>query len=190
MDADFSIELGRDDPVLDFPWSDASGKLAYFDLKRQPELIAHVEEAQRFPELAEFLYSINSARSAYESAKCDAWTTNELSAEEDIFGASLKFASYVDFVFSNVERRTSFDLHKEFAGKLTDLLRRAPEMSASAELCVRRCFFAASEGMSDGFYFTLYISGYGNEESVAQKSWAIALKLAGNAILQLSARGW
>ncbi len=28
MDADFSIELGREDPVLDFPWSDPSGKLA------------------------------------------------------------------------------------------------------------------------------------------------------------------
>ena len=64
MDADFLIELGRDDPVLDFPWSDPSGKLAYCDLKRQSELIAKVEEAQKFPELAEFLRSINLPRSA------------------------------------------------------------------------------------------------------------------------------
>ena len=35
MDADFSIELGREDPVLDFPWKDPAGKLAYVDLKRQ-----------------------------------------------------------------------------------------------------------------------------------------------------------
>lgn len=186
MDADFLIELGRDDPVLDFPWSDPSGKLAYCDLKRQPELIAKVEEAQKFPELAEFLRSINLPRSAVESAKCDAWTTTELSPEEEIFEASHKFASYVDLVFSNLEARRSYDSHKEFAGKWTGLLRRAPEMSASAELCVRRCFFGASEETSEGFYFTLYVSGYGNEESAAQKTWAIALKLAGNAILQLS----
>src|SRR5208282_2533865 len=102
MDADFSIELGREDPVLDFPWTDPAGKLAYFDLKRQPALIAKVEEAEQFPELAEFLRTVNSALSLVESAKCDVWTTAELSAEEEIFNASHKFASYVDLVFSDV----------------------------------------------------------------------------------------
>lgn len=187
MDADFSIELGHDDPVLDFPWGDPSDKLAYFDLKRQPELIAKVEEAQKFPELAEFLRSMNSPRSAVESAKCDAWTTTEISAEEEIFEASHKFAGYVDLVLSNVESRRSFDFHKEFAAKLTDLLQRAPEMYASAELCVRRCFFGTPQETSDGFYFTLYVNGYGADDSAARENWAIALQLAGNAILQLSA---
>ncbi len=187
MDADFSIELGRDDPVLDFPWSDPAGKLAYYDLKRQPELIAKVEEARRFPELAEFLRSTNSPRSAVESAKCDAWATTEISADEEIFDAPHKFASYVDIVFSNIDRCRAFDFHKEFAGKLTDLLRRAPEMSASAELCVRRCFLAERQQTSEGFYFTLYVNGYGNDELTARKNWAIALQLTRNAILQLSA---
>lgn len=77
MDADFSVELGPDDPVLDFPWKDDSGRLAYFDLKRQPELIAQVEEAKTFPELGEFLRRVNGARSMLESAKCDAWGTTE-----------------------------------------------------------------------------------------------------------------
>lgn len=189
MDADFSIELGRDDPVLDFPWTDPSGKLSYFDLKRQPELIAKLEEVQRFPDLAEFLRSINSARSAFESAKCDAWTTNELSAEEDIFDASHKFASYVDLVCSSPALRRAFDFHEGFAKKLSDLLRRAPEMSASAEVCVRRCFFAENDETSEGFYFTLYINGFGEDEEIAHKNWAIGLKLAGNAIVQLSAAG-
>ncbi|MBI1740685.1 MAG: hypothetical protein HYR57_07370, partial [Candidatus Koribacter versatilis] len=73
MDADFSIELGREDPVLDFPWTDPDGKLAYFDLKRHPELLARVEEAKQFPELEDFLRAVNSAMSSVESAKCDAW---------------------------------------------------------------------------------------------------------------------
>ena len=60
MDADFSVELGDEDPVLDFPWADASGRLAYFDLKRHPELLAQVGEAKEFPELAEFLRVLGS----------------------------------------------------------------------------------------------------------------------------------
>ena len=40
MDPDFSIELGREDAVLDFPWTDPAGKVAYVDLKRRPELMA------------------------------------------------------------------------------------------------------------------------------------------------------
>jgi len=73
MDADFSIELGREDPVLDFPWKDPAGKLAYVDLKRRPELLAWIEEAGKFPELGEFLQTMNSARSMVETTKCDAW---------------------------------------------------------------------------------------------------------------------
>ena len=127
MDADFSIELGREDPVLDFPWNDPAGKLAYVDLKRRPELIASIEEAEKFPELGEFLRVMNSPRSMVETAKCDAWPTTELSAEEDIYNASHKFASYVDVVFSEIDVRLSFSLHEQFARKLVELLRRVPE---------------------------------------------------------------
>ncbi|MGA9354189.1 MAG: hypothetical protein WBV46_10905 [Terriglobales bacterium] len=187
MDADFSIELTADDPVLDLPWTDASGQVTYYDLKRHPELISKVNEAAKFPELAAFLRSVNSPRSAFESAKCDAWTTSELSAEEEIFDAALKFSSYVDLVSSNSERRRLFDFHEGFARKLTDLLKRAPEMPASAEVCVRRCFFAESQPALEGFYFTIYVNGYGADEPAARMNWAIGLQLAGNAILQLSA---
>src|ERR1700687_1085767 len=107
MDADFSIELGREDPVLDFPWKDSAGKLAYVDLKRRPELMARIEEAEKFSELKEFLRVMNSARSMVETAKCDAWGETELSAEEDIYDASHKFASYVDVVFSEIDVRQS-----------------------------------------------------------------------------------
>lgn len=187
MDADFSIELGREDPVLDFPWTDPSGKLAYFDLRRQPEMIGKVEEAAHFPELAEFLKRVNSARSVVESAKCDVWQTTELTPEEDIFGGSHKFASYVDLVFSDSEPRVSLPSHESFARRLTELLRRAPEIAASAEICIRRCFFAGAEGASEGFYFTVYVNGYGDDELAARKSWAIGLSLVGSSILQLSA---
>ena len=186
MDADFSVELGSEDPVLDFPWTDASGQLAYFDLKRHPELLAQVEEARQFPELAEFLRSVNSARSVVESAKCDVWATTELTPEEEIFAKPHKFVSYVDLVFLHADRRQSFPEHAQFAKRLAALLQRAPEMFASAEVCVRRCFFVEGGLAREGFYFTVYINGYGNEEAGARQNWAIGMKLVGSAIVQLS----
>lgn len=186
MDADFSVELGGEDPVLDFPWTDASGRLAYFDLKRHPELLEQIEEGQRFPELADFLRGANSARSEVESAKCDAWTTTDLTPEEEIFAASHKFASYVDLVSSDSDQRQSFPEHERFAKRLVALLRRAPEVSSSAEVCVRRCFFGEASEASEGFYFTVYVNGYGNDEAAARQNWAIGMRLVANAIEQLS----
>ena len=204
MDADFSIELGREDPVLDFPWKDPAGKLAYVDLKRHPELMARIEEAEKFPELGEFLRATNSARSMVETAKCDAWATTELSTEEEVYDASHKFVSYVDVVFSHIDvresslrqsslrepsLRDSLPAHEQFARKLVELLRRVPETPSAAEVCVRRCYFGEEGGVREGFYCTLYVSGYGNDSASARQNWAVALKLMGNAIVQLSATG-
>jgi hypothetical protein len=185
MDADFSVELGADDPVLDLPWTDSSGRLAYYDLKRHPELLTRIGEAIRYPELAELLRAVNSPRSPFESAKCDAWTTEEIAPEEAIFGASHKFASYVDIVFSTPGDRCSFPRHERFVNRLVELLRRAPAMSSAAEVCLRRCFFTEQEAPCKGFYFTVYVSGYGSDGPAAQKHWAIAMNLVASAIQQL-----
>jgi hypothetical protein len=187
MDADFSIELGRNDPTLDFPWSDPDGKMRYFDLKRRPELLVEVVEAVQFPELAEFLRAVNSTISVVESAKCDVWVTDDLAPEEEIFGASHKCVSYVDLVYSHEEHRESFPFHEHFAKRLVELLRRTPETPSAAEVFVRRCFFHENENVKEGCYFTIYVTGYGENEAQAQQGWAIALKLTANAVLQLSA---
>jgi len=192
MDADFSIELGHDDAVLDFPWTDPAGKLAYLDVKRHPELLSQIEEAERFPELKEFLRILNSPRSFVETAKCDAWATSELSAEEEIYGASHRFASYVDVVFSATDShqsptRQSLSTHQEFVANLVRLLHRAPDTPSAVEICIRRCYFGAPAGIQDGFYCTLYVTGYGSDEAGARQNWAVGLKLTANAILQISA---
>ncbi len=188
MDADFAIELGHDDPVLDFPWTDPTGQLAYVDLKRNPELVESIPEARTFSELAEFLRRLNSPHSLVETAKCDAWETTELNAEEEIHNASHKFASYVDAVFTENDARLSLATHEQFARKLVALLQRAPETPSSAEICIRRCYFAINkEGeVQEGHYCTLYVSGYGSDEPSARLNWGVALKLMGNAIVQLS----
>jgi len=192
MDADFSIELGREDPALDFPWKDPAGKFFYVDLRRHPELLCRVEETKEFPELGEFLKVVNSASSTLETAKCDAWATAELSAEEQIHDASHKFASYVDVVFSNADPHRSpldhsLSRHEQFARNLVEILHRPPEIPSSAEVCVRRCYFAEDAGIREGFYCTLYVNGYGNDRASARRNWEVGLKRMSNAIVLLSA---
>ena len=183
MQVDFSVELGPDDAVLEFPWA-ASGDLQYYDLKHHPELLPLLDEARRFKPLADLLAVVNYASSPFETAKCDAWFTSELDPEEEIYGVAAKFGSYVDVLFSG-EGRFSFSAHEDLVKRWTTLLRKAPEIPAAAEFIIRRCDF--KNDPRDGFYMTVYTFGYGENEESARIQWVIVLKLVENAIRQATA---
>ncbi len=193
MHADFAVELGADDETLEMPWAAEGGGPRYYDLKRHPELVLNVEEASRVPELGEFLSKVNLPASPLESAKCDSWLAADMNPEEEIFEATHKFGSYVDFFFSDESKRFSFPEHEHLAKRLTQLLQRAPEIAAAAEFLIRRCYYhqqeeiRGQEEIRDGFYITFYLFGYGKDEVRSRQNWAIGLKLIGNAIRQLSA---
>jgi hypothetical protein len=183
VEADFSVELASDDERLEVPWAAPDGSCRYSDLKAHPELITGIEEAQREPELARFLSHINAVDGLLQSAKCDVWSTDEISPEEEIFGLPVKFGSYVDMFFFD-ERRFSFPAHEQFAKTITQLLKKAPEIPASAEFLIRRCYFHDAAGEQDGFYITSYIFGFGNDEQNAHRRWQIGLLLVDNALRQ------
>jgi hypothetical protein len=187
VQADFAVELGAEDETLEFPWSAGPGGPLYFDLKRHPDLLPNIEEATRLPELGAFLGSVNSPSGVLETAKCDAWLSSDINPEEEIFGATCKFGSYIDFVFSDPMKRYAFAEHEQFARRMTELLKRVPEIPASAEFLLRRCYYREEklEHAREGFYFTFYLFGYGEEEEQARRRWAIALQLVENAIRQL-----
>jgi hypothetical protein len=70
---------------------------------------------------------------------------------------------------------------------LCHLLQRAPEMAASAEFVMRRCYFRSAEvpdASRDGFCITVYVSGYADDEPAARQRWAIALRLVQHALVQ------
>lgn len=189
MQADWSVELGHDDPTLEFPWKDDEGACRYFDLKRQPQLLAALPEANQYPELREFLARVNSSASLFETAKCDAWSTTQLNPEEEIYGAGWKFGSYIDLLFSDSSLRFAFDFHERMVRNLADLLKKSPEIPAAAEFLVRRCYYRRENGEgSFGFYVSLYSFGYGEDEPGARKQWGIGLSLVNNAIRQVSAK--
>lgn len=191
MQADFAIELGRDDKTLEMPWAGPGSGPRYYDLKRQTENLRYIEEANRVQELGEFLKAVNSPASILETAKCDVWSSTEMNVEDEIFGAACKFGSYVDLVFTNKESRFSLTVHEKFVKRITELLKRVPEIPASAEFLVRRCFYHCGQSAEtrDGFYITHYLFGYGEDETHAHRQWAIGMKLVENAIRQISACG-
>jgi len=186
VQADFAVELGADDETLDMPWAAEEGGPCYYDLKRSPELVLNIEEAQRVQELGEFLCAVNAAAGVFETAKCDVWPSTEINPEEEIFAATHKFGSYVDLLFSDASSRFSFPQHEQLAKQLTQLLQRAPEIPAAAEFLIRRCYHREEETIRDGFYITFYLFGYSNDEIQSRQRWSIALKLVQNAIRQLS----
>lgn len=188
MQVDCAVELGRDDETLEFPWSSEDGRLRYYDLRREPGAISHVEEARQFEELQQFLLAVNAHASILESAKCDVWATTDINPEEEIFNAPYKFASYVDLLFSNEAARISFEKHESLLKDLTHLLKRVPEIPAGAEFFLRRCCYRRDSSVQEGFYVTFYLFGYGQDEARARTQWAIGMNLVAAAITQLSGR--
>ena len=141
MQVDFSVELGQDDPALELPWSSDSPSIRYYDLKANPELIAQIPEAAAYPPLSAFLARINAPGFPLATAKCDAWFSDDIFPEEEIFGADRKFVSYIDVVFVDEQTRQSFEKHEALAKELCRLLGHAPDLSATVELVIRRCYF-------------------------------------------------
>jgi hypothetical protein len=191
MQADYSLELGREDPALELPWQSEDGASRYYDLKRHPDLVLQIPEAARSAELSTFLSRVNAPEFPLQSAKCDAWYSQEISAEEEIFGEAGKFVCYVDLVFAGDGSRLSLERHEILAKSLCALLKRAPEMSASVELVIRRCFYHLDDNpdeSSSGFSITTYVSGFGNDEAEARRRWSIALTMLQHALVQVVQR--
>jgi hypothetical protein len=193
LDVDFSVELGADDDVLEFPWASPDGTLRYYDLKHQPELLLYISEANEYQELGRYLAIVNSERSSFLTAKCDVWSDDQLTEAEEIYEAKTKLACYIDHLFADggdgaEDRRFSFERHERLAERLVELLNLVPPISATAEFIVRRCYYhLADEPVRPGYYLTFYVTGYGDDIIHARQRWGIALDLLQNAILQLSA---
>ena len=188
MQADFSVELGAGDPTLQMPWSSPDPAVQYYDLRACPELLARIPETAENDPLAKFLAAVNSPHSLLQSAKCDTWSSREMDVDDEMFGAACKYESYVDLAPLAEDARYGFAEVEDWGRKIARLLQRAPEIPASAEFVIRRCYYgAAPDSIREGFYFTFYLSGYGEDEPQAREQWSIALHLVGNALLQFAA---
>jgi hypothetical protein len=190
LDADWSVELGADDPALEFPWSDPDGKLRYVDLREHPDHIGMLKETAREPELADALRLLNSSESVFATAKCDLWLDEDPVESERVYGA-VKFASYVDCVLADPETttRSNFGWHESVV-KLAVEVAAGEDVDGIIEYVVRRCFFHPPHRKSNEDYFltpglcvTMYASGFGENAATARAQWAEALQLASEALV-------
>ena len=178
MDADWSVELGREDPALEFPWTSANGLRRYVDLLQSPESISEIPEAEQYPELAECLRALNTPDSPWQTVKCDVWLERELDEAEQIYDATLKFCSYIDLIARDVSKRFSFDQHERFVRLAAQQLSNNDSELVSCEFIVRRCWFHEAKlggDLTAGFCVTFYLFGYANTKVEARARWARGL---------------
>jgi len=175
MDADWSVELGADDPALEFPWSSPDESQRFVDLK-DTVAINEIPEALQYPELQKCLLELNSRFSPWLTVKCDVWLDHELGEAEQIYDANLKVCSYVDLIRRDDSARYSFDHHEWWVKSVTGRLHNLVNQPNHCELIVRRCWYhtntTEADELTPGFYITAYVSGYGNNEEQARERWS------------------
>jgi hypothetical protein len=179
MDADWSVELGEDDPALEFPWASPDGSRRYVDLQRSRESIGEISEATQYRELAECLLALNVRDSPWQTVKCDVWYERQLDEAEKVYDAALKLCSYVDLIAQDVPMRFLFDRHEQFVKMAGKQLSDNDDQPISCELTVRRCWYREERPGGDhtpGFSVTVYVIGYVNYEAEARARWVKGLQ--------------
>jgi hypothetical protein len=186
MEADWSVALAADDPVIAVPWASSAGdtrKCHFVDLRLGEHLIDEIEEARSRPALRSALLLLNSAESQLLTVKCDAWSSSaaegaepfdgyEMEAEpgETSFGAGC----YVDLLPRDFALLSSFEGQERWIRVAVKALRAIPANAARVELVLRH---AQIEG-TQGFGVTWFVEGCGGTAPRAADAWTRALNLA------------
>jgi hypothetical protein len=186
MEADWSVALAADDPVITVPWEacgDDLGKCRFVDLRLESHSIDEIEEVKERPRLRAALLLLNRASSQFWTAKCDAWTRNaeeggepfdryemDAASGETTFGAG----SYIDLLLRDVSLFSCFEPQERWLRVVTERLRAMPARAVRVELVLRH---AQVEGVP-GYAVTWFVEGCGATAHSAGQRWAIAFDLA------------
>lgn len=170
MEADWSVEIGRDLPVIEGSWR------GFVDLRRAPERFKSVEEAGQHPALRDALLALNGDMSPLFTTKCDAWPLAAAEIDADEFASSSQtavggFACYIDVLDRDAARFASFEFHERRARVIAAILRKMGVARSRAEIVVRRALLRDTSG----YGLTLYAAGCGGDEAEAYSAWNAAL---------------
>jgi hypothetical protein len=181
MEADWSVELTGDDPVIIVPWaasSDDARRCEFVDLRLGAHLIDEIEEARPAPELRAALLLLNSARSPLWTVKCDTWESDTPMDPYEMDAAPadaiLSAGSYIDLLARDSGLQASFDLQERWIRAVADTLRAVPARAARVELVLRR----AQVNHVSGYGVSWFVEGCGATTQRARRAWSEALGLA------------
>jgi hypothetical protein len=187
MEADWTIALAADDPIVVVPWaaSEKEGGYRFVDLRGAPNLVDSIAEAQASPPLRDGLLLLNSPDSPLWTAKCDVWTSNEEARdpwEMDAEPGDAAFCagSYIDLLARNREFGSSFPRQEAWLRRVTGRLRAAESRASRVELVLRH---AEVEGRA-GFAVSWFVEGCGASAAIAEQRWANALALSLTVIVE------
>jgi hypothetical protein len=181
MEADWSVELAADDPMIIVPWAAASDdprKCKFVDLRLGAHLIDEIEEATPVPELRAALLLLNSVASPLWTVKCDTWQSDtpvdpyEMDAVPE--EATLSAGSYIDLLARDSGLMSSFDRQERWVRAVAEALRAVPAKAARVELVLR----PALVNEVAGYGVSWFVEGCGATAQHARQAWSGALGLA------------
>lgn len=181
MEADWSVEIGPDAPVIDTGWP------GWIDLPADPralrEAVEHLSEVRCFPALGAAIARLNQPTSGFATTKCDFWLgdhpVDPLEYDAQPADAQCEAACYVDLLPREADAEStgerslpgSLDQAEHWARSLVAQLRAIPCPHARVELVLREAFRGAAATLGA----TFYVSACGSDLPAAQTALAHAL---------------
>ncbi|HEV2273415.1 MAG TPA: hypothetical protein VGR96_04580 [Acidobacteriaceae bacterium] len=210
MEADWSVELGAEDPVIVVPWqgveeasrlpmeSPAGTGVRFVDLREDPEAIEQIEEARREPSLRSALLALNEAGSPLWTAKCGLWTRShqegieagldaavdfrEMEAEPE--EASFAAGCYIDLLPRDAKANASFALQERWIRGMAEQVRGAAMRCARADFVLRHAEVCGVPG----FAVTWFMEACGATRELAACRMAQALELTLPLVMEAASR--
>jgi hypothetical protein len=173
MEADWSVEIGADLPVIAVPWE------GFIDLRHTASLANSLEETVAAPALARALTTLNAGISPVFTSKCDLWLLTPDDIDPLEFGAGREqaqqgIACYIDIVARDARAFASFAVHEAWVRAATAELREVELPQARIEYVVR----ASSVDDHEGFAVTLYTAACAATEADVKSIFHDALETA------------
>jgi hypothetical protein len=180
MEADWEIEIAPEAPVIDASWP------GFIDLKLTPERIDEIEEATRFPGLADILLRLNKNDSPAWTAKCDIWRADPVSDlwdRDEMEAAFAEFtagvACYLDILPIDPQLFEELKATEAWARATVSRMRQSASRCSRVDLVIRRAFHAEKPG----FAVTAYALACGRDENAAENALTAALNALVRAIM-------
>ncbi len=181
MEADWSVEIGPDLPMIVVPWE------GFVDLRHDPSLASGFSETVNLPVLAQSLIRLNQENSQVLTSKCDLWLLSADEIDPLEFDAKKEdacqgVACYIDIIACLASLFASFSAHETWVRSATDKMRGIQMPQARIDLVIRPSIVDER----DGYALTLYVASCGATGDAARAILRAALQAATTITMELA----